>query len=106
MKINSSQNSKRAKEKELKPATLRKGERPRSNGHLQNAKPQKDRTSERQAPPLTMLNNLLPKDKTGASQQSGLQHPHVILKNLAPKAQAVLYSLLRCSSNAKARVDC
>ena len=37
------------KERELKPALLRNGERPRSNGHLQNPKPQPDRRNELQA---------------------------------------------------------
>ena len=59
MKTQSSQSLELDKEKELKPPLLRNKERPSSNVHMQNPKPQKDRTSELQAQPLTVLNGLL-----------------------------------------------
>ena len=73
------QNLDRAKEKKLEVAPLRNGEKPRSNTHLQNPTLHKDATSELQTKPLTVLNNLLRKDKTDASRQSYLQFPHNVL---------------------------
>ena len=81
-------------------------ERARSNGRLQNPKPHRDGTNELQGLPLAVLNNLLRREKTSASHRSCLQRAHVTLQSLAPQAQAVLYSLLECSSKAKECVDC
>ena len=75
--------------------TDRNGERPKSNGHLQNPEPQTDRRNELQAQPLRVLNNLFRRDETNASQQSGLQRAQANLQSLAPKAQAELTPLIR-----------
>ena len=90
----------------LKTALLRNGERPKTNGHLQNVKRQRDITSALQSQTLTVLNNLFRRDKTSASQQSSLQRAHVILQSLAPQAQAVLHGLLRISTLMQSLVAC
>ena len=60
------------KERQRKRAIEREAERERarSNGRLQNPKPHRDRTNELQGSPLAVLNNLLRREKTGASQRS------------------------------------
>ena len=92
MKVLYSQSSESASEKE------RDKERPMSNGHLQNPKPLRDRTSEAHALPLAVWKDSLRRETTSASQQNCLQRAYVtrqisttvIWRNLAPQAQAVL----------------
>ena len=72
-----------------------------SNARWPNPKPLRNGTSELQGIPQTVLNNPLRRDKTGASQQSCLQHALVTQQSLEPQAQAVMHSMLRRSNKAK-----